>query len=457
MTQTPFPHSSPAAPPRGPAPVLPDGPRRAFRSADDRWLGGVAAGLAQHLGLPVLWVRAGMLALLAFGGFGAVLYAGLWLILPAQRHTDPVSPGLDAATRQGRREGRRDRRWTDFGPLVAVGAIAVGVLLLITFVTGQTLAYGPLLLAGAGVAVLWWQADEAQRNRWSDPSRRMGPLRAVVGGGGWGAYLRIGTGLLLLIGAITLFSLRSGSLVVALNVGLAAAFGIVGLGFMAGPWLFRLSSDLSEEREARVRSEERADVAAHLHDSVLQTLALIQRSSGDAAAVSRLARSQERDLRAWLFDAETTGPTTLAAALRATAAAVEDAHGVPVEVVCVGDTPVAEEGRALVLAAGEAITNAAKHSGAGVVDVYAEATAAGVEVFVRDRGVGFAVDAVPEDRHGVRSSIIGRMERHGGSAAVRSVPGEGTEVRLSLPAPSSRPSSSRPSSSRPSSSRPKDS
>ena len=392
--------------------------------------------MAQHLGLPVLWLRMGMLALVAFGGFGAVLYAGLWLFLPAERHTDLLSPGLDAATRQGKRGGRRDRRWSNFGPIVAVGAIAVGVLLLITLMTGQAFAYGPLLLAGAGVATLWWQADEAQRNRWNDPSRRMAPLRAVVGGGGWGAYLRIGTGLLLLVSAITLFSLRSGDLVVALNVGLAAAFGIVGLGFIAGPWLFRLSSDLSEEREARVRSEERADVAAHLHDSVLQTLALIQRSSGDPSAVSRLARSQERDLRAWLFDAETTGPSTLAPALRATAAVVEDIHGVPVEVVCVGDVRLTDEHRALVLAVREAVTNAVLHSGAGVVDVFAEATPTGVEVFVRDRGVGFEPEKVAQDRHGVRSSILGRMQRHGGSAVVRSAPGEGTEVQLSLPAPS---------------------
>jgi signal transduction histidine kinase len=202
---------------------------------------------------------------------------------------------------------------------------------------------------------------------------------------------------------------------------------------MAGPWLLRLSSDLSEEREARVRSEERADVAAHLHDSVLQTLALIQRSAGDPTTVSRLARAQERDLRSWLFDSAGDGPATLAAALRAAAAEVEDAHGVPVEVVCVGDAPVAESDRPLVLAAREAMNNAAKHSGASTVDVYAEATASGVEIFVRDRGVGFDPDRMADDRHGVRSSIIGRMERHGGSASVRSVPGEGTEVRLSLP------------------------
>jgi signal transduction histidine kinase/phage shock protein PspC (stress-responsive transcriptional regulator) len=416
-------------------PAAPPTPRRAHRSADDRWLGGVASGLAQHLGLPVLWVRMGLVALVAFGGFGAVLYAGLWMFLPAERHTSPLSPGLAAATRQGKRGGKRERRLADFGPLVAVGAIAIGVLLLITLATGQSLSIGPLLLAGAGVAVLWWQADEAQRQRWVDPSRRMNPVRAIVGGGGWRAWLRIVAGLMLLIAAIVLFSLRSGSLSVALNVGLAAAFGILGLGFMVGPWLLRLSSDLSEEREARVRSEERADVAAHLHDSVLQTLALIQRSAGDPAAVTRLARAQERDLRSWLFDSTGEGPASLAAALRAVAAEVEDAHGVHVEVVCVGDAPVTDDDRPLVLAAREAMTNAAKHSGAGIVDVYAEASSGGVDVFVRDRGIGFDPSLVADDRQGVRGSIVGRMERHGGSASVHSVPGEGTEVRLSLHRP----------------------
>ncbi len=413
--------------------ALPAEPRRAYRGTDDRWLGGVASGLAQHLALPVRWVRMGFLVLVAFGGFGAVLYAGLWLFLPAQRHTPTLSPGLDAATRQGKRPGRQQRRLADYGPLVAVGAIALGVLLAVIMATGQTLAVGPLLLGGGGVALLWWQADEAQRDRWSDPSRRMGPIRAVVGGGGWRAYLRIGAGLMLLIAAITLFSLRSGSLTVALNVGLAAAFGIVGLGFMVGPWLLRLSSDLSEEREARVRSEERADVAAHLHDSVLQTLALIQRSAGDPATVSRLARAQERDLRSWLYAEESTDESSLAGALRSAAAEIEDVHGVTVDVVAVGDCELDEPLRPVVQATREAVTNAAKHAGTGRVDVYAEVDDRTVSVFVRDRGVGFDADAVPEDRMGVRNSIVGRMERHGGSASVRSTPGEGTEVRLSLP------------------------
>ena len=409
-------------------------PRRAYRSTEDNMLGGIASGLAAHLGVPILWVRIGFLVLLAVGGSGAFLYAGLWLVLPAQKHTDALSPGLDAATRQGRRPRRRERLLVDYGPLVAVGAIAVGVLVLITALTRQTFAIAPALLGVAGIAVLWRQADEAQRERWMDSRARINPLRAVVGNGGWAAYARIIAGLLLLITAITLFSLRSGNLTVALNVGLAAALAIVGLGFMVGPWLLRLSSDLSEEREARVRSEERADVAAHLHDSVLQTLALIQRSAADPSAVTRLARAQERDLRSWLFDSEAAGPTTLARALRESAAAVEDAHGVPVEVVCVGDARVAEEDLPLVLAAREAMTNAARHSGATTVDVYAEATPGGAEVFVRDRGAGFDPGAVAEDRHGIRSSIQGRMERHGGTASVRSTPGQGTEVRLFLPA-----------------------
>jgi signal transduction histidine kinase/phage shock protein PspC (stress-responsive transcriptional regulator) len=415
-----------------PGPAL-AAPRRAYRSSDERWIGGVASGLAAHLGVPVLWARLGFLLMLAFGGFGAVLYAGLWLFLPVERHVGSSTPGLDAATRQGKRGGRPQRRLADYGPLVAVGAIAIGVLLMVTLLTGQTLSLGPLLLAGGGVAVLWWQADEAQRERWRDPSGRVGALGAVIGGGGWRAWVRIGSGLLLLIGAIVLFSLRSGSLTVALNVGLAAAFGIVGLGFMVGPWLLRLSSDLSEEREARVRSEERADVAAHLHDSVLQTLALIQKSAHDPTTVARLARAQERDLRSWLYVGESTDERSLAGALRSAAAEVEDAHGVSVDVVAVGDCELDEPLRPVVQATREAVTNAAKHAGTGRVDVYAEITDAAVDVFVRDRGAGFDLAAVPEDRFGVRRSVLDRMERHGGTAEVRSAPGEGTEVRLHLP------------------------
>nr|WP_278260153.1 ATP-binding protein [Nocardioides convexus] len=162
---------------------------------------------------------------------------------------------------------------------------------------------------------------------------------------------------------------------------------------------------------------------------MLQTLALIQKNPADAA---RLARSQERDLRAWLYAGESLDEATVASALRAAAAEIEDAYGITVDVVAVGDCDYDEQARPVVMAAREATTNAAKHAGVPRVDVYAEITPVAVDVFVRDRGAGFDPDATPEDRLGVRRSIIDRMERHGGRAEIRSAPGEGTEVRLHL-------------------------
>jgi len=407
-------------------------PRKAYRNSDDSILGGVASGLAEHLGLPVLWVRVAFMVLAVMGGFGVVFYAGLWMVLPAQRHFDDQAPGLAAAERQGKRPGRI-RRLADLGPLVASGAIALGVAAFLALATGQGGLFWPVLLAVAGIAVLWRQADEAQRERWLDSTGRINVVRAVVGTGGLASYLRLLLGAVLLVGAITLFSVASGDWAAARNVGLAAILCFIGLGFIVGPWLFRLSSDLSEERAERIRSQERADVAAHLHDSVLQTLALIQKSAQDPTTVARLARAQERDLRSWLFDSTGGDPTTFAAALRTIAGEVDDAYGVPVEVVCVGDPSVSERLRPIVLATREAVVNAARHSGAAKVDVYAEATPDRVEVFVRDRGTGFDPEAVAGDRHGLRDSIIDRMERHGGSATIKSGPGEGTEVRLHLP------------------------
>ena len=406
--------------------------RRARRSADDAYLGGVAGGLGAHLGVDPTLVRMFFL-LTSVVGFGPLLYAGLWLTLPLETYSEERSPGLDSATRRGLRPGRR-RRLRDRGVLVAAGVAVVGLFGLLEAFVGRPFAFWPVVLAVGGVMVLWRQADEAQRERWLDSSGRVDVRQVFLGGGGAAAWARLATGVGLLVVALLLFAARTGRVAAALDVVLAGALGVVGIALTLGPWLTRILSDLTAERAARIRSQERADVAAHLHDSVLQTLALIQKSAGDAGHVTRLARAQERDLRRWMYgEAEQSAASTLVGAVRTAAAEAEDAHGVPVEVVTVGDAPETEPVRALVAAAREAVVNAARHSGAAKVDVYAEAARDQVEVFVRDRGRGFDPSNVPADRLGVRNSILERMRRHGGSATVSSTPGQGTEVRLSLP------------------------
>ncbi|MDP3890982.1 ATP-binding protein [Nocardioides sp.] len=406
--------------------------RRATRDSHENVIGGVASGLARHLAVPVIWVRAAFVVLAAMGGIGVAFYAGLWMVLPTDARFGDEAPGLASATRTGKRAGPL-RRLGDVGPVVALAALALGVVFVIEALLGRGALFWPLALALGGVALLWRQADEAQRERWLDTTGRIDPVRAVFGSGGWASYARVAAGLVLIVTALLVFSLRSGSLGIARDVLIAGLLGVAGLAITVGPWIFRLASDLTSERAERVRSQERADLAAHLHDSVLQTLALIQKNAGDATMVARLARGQERDLRAWLFEQDALDDSTVASALRGAAAEVEDAHGVAVDVVTVGDRAMADEIRPVVLAAREAMVNAAKHAGTGKVDVYAEIASPAVEVFVRDRGNGFDPGSIAEDRYGVRHSIIDRMERHGGRAEVRSTPGEGTEVRLHMP------------------------
>jgi signal transduction histidine kinase/phage shock protein PspC (stress-responsive transcriptional regulator) len=402
--------------------------RRAYRDMDDRLIGGVAAGLAHHLGVPVLWVRLGFVVASVSGGIGIAFYGALWVMLPAGAPAVALAPGLESASRDGRRPGRR-RRLTDVGPAIALGAVALGALLLFGVWGGVGPLLWPVVLGVVGVSLLWRQADEAQRERWLDATGRVDLTRVVLGDGGWASYARIAIGLVLMLGALVLFSLRGGSLSLARDITLAALFGVAGIVVVVGPWIYRLTTELADERAERVRTQERADVAAHLHDSVLQTLALIQKSPADAV---RLARAQERDLRAWLYQGESTDERTVASALRGIAADTEDRWGITVDVVAVGDRDFDDDMRPIIAAAREAVTNAAKHAGVPRVDVYAEIVGSSVDVFVRDRGVGFDPDATPEDRLGVRGSIIDRMKRHGGRAEIRSEPGEGTEVRLHL-------------------------
>lgn len=405
--------------------------RRATRDTTDNYLGGVAGGLARHLGLPALWVRIAFIVSAALGGMGIAMYAGLWMVLPTDEKFSDEAPGLASAARTGKRPSRA-RRMRDLGPTIALGALAFGIVIMVESVFGRGALFWPVVLVIVGVALIWRQADEAQRERWLDTTDRVDPLRTLFGSGSAASYARVFIGGALIISALGVFAVTSGGIDLAREIVIAGLLGIVGLALTLGPWVFRMASDLTDERAERVRSQERADVAAHLHDSVLQTLALIQNNAHDPATVARLARSQERDLRSWLFSAKHEDES-IAASLRALTAEIEDTYGVTVETVTVGDIAVDEHVLPIVHATREAMTNAAKHAGTGHIDVYAEVSPTEVEIFVKDRGVGFDPTTVANDRQGVRGSIVDRMERHGGSAQIRSTPGDGTEVVLRIP------------------------
>ena len=389
--------------------------RRAYRPADRRLVGGVATGLADHLGVPVIWVRVAFIVGSWLQGIGVIAYLLLWRFLPLQ--TPDLSPGLESATRRGLRRGRAAGP-AEIGQTIALGAVGIGVLLFIQS-TGRGIdeqLFGPLLLAVVGVAVIWRQLDDVAWSRWMRQTR------------GWAFAARIAAGAGLVAVAGLYFLTKEGGWGAALNLAAALVVAVLGIALILGPWIARLIGDLGEERRERVRSQERADVAAHLHDSVLQTLALLQKNAGDPAAVATLARRQERELRDWLYGNDEQPGDSFAAALRATAAEIEDVHQVSVELIAVGDVPLDPDNVALVRAAREAMVNAAKHAGVQRVDVYAETDGRSVEVFVRDRGAGFDLDGVDDDRLGVKHSIIDRMARHGGSATIRTAPGDGTEV-----------------------------
>ena len=391
------------------APVLPRETAvvapRLVRVRTGRVLGGVASGLADHLGLPVLWLRVAFVVLAVAGGSGLLLYAAYWLVLPQ----------AGSGEQGGRSWGLDDRSWSE---VVALGALGVGVLLL-----GQLTIPGPTLLPAAvialGAALVWRQADDSRRARWRATASRRGLLLSAAG-------------VVLVVAGLTGFLAARGELRAAREGLLSTAVVVGGLALLVAPWASRTVADLRAERLERIRSQERAELAAQVHDSVLQTLALIQASAGDAREVARLARSQERELRGWLYRPAAGPVPMLSAVLEQGAAEVEESHGVPVEVVHVGDVPHDGAVVALAAAAREAVVNAAKHSGAALVQVYAEVEEDEVTVFVRDRGRGFDPGAVPADRYGLAESVVGRVERAGGSAAVRSAPGEGTEVRMAV-------------------------
>lgn len=374
------------------------------RRESNRVLAGVAGGLADALGISDGYARAAFITLSTVWGVGVVLYLVLWI--SALNRVEDVEPASIEDHKQ-----------------VGLGVGFAGLMVLLA-----TVGWWPntalVVTAGAlsfGTAAL-------------TDSSRPGPLAALMDPGVEStSRFRLVVGAGLLIAGLSIFGSTVGEV---FEVGIVfSAVALTGLGiFIAfGPWVRGLLSDLGEERSERIRQEERAQVAAHLHDSVLQTLALIQRSE-DPGRMAILARHQEAELRDWLYGtAPLDGVDMTSTALKAAAARVEESHQVPVEVVTVGDHPVDERSTALVGAASEAMVNAAKHSGADRISLYFEAGEGELSVYVTDHGGGFDVSAVTGDGKGIDQSIRSRVRKAGGTVDIVSEEGEGTEVVLRVP------------------------
>lgn len=379
---------------------------------DNRVVTGVAAALAAEIGVGAFVIRVAFVLLAAAGGWGIVLYLVAFTVMrTVGAEADP--------------ERSEPKASSEINRLVGLGLVLLGLLLAFRALGGgfvDSLVW-PLALFGAGIAVAHEQGVDLAggAGRWAGDRDRSAFLVRVAGGAA------------LVVAGIVLAVSLNFSLSTARDTLLVAGVVITGVGLVLGPWVVGLVHDLTEERRARIRSDERAQVAAHLHDSVLQTLTLIQRRADDAGVVT-LARKQERELRSWLYGRESSvGAESFRVALEQMAAELEDLHHVPIEVVVVGDAPMDDEIATVLAAAREASQNAAVHSGAASVDVFAEVSPTAVEVFVRDTGRGFDPGAVPDDRRGVADSIVGRMERIGGSATIHTDPGDGTEVELHQP------------------------
>ncbi len=393
------------------------------RDTEGGLVAGVCAGISRRYGIDPIIFRVAFGAATLAGGTGLVLYVLAWVFVPAEG---------ESRTAAVRLFGHR-QTW-----LVASGGgmLTLSALLLLRewgLWFSDAIAW-PVLLAVAGGALIWRQSAASAPSgapaapESSRPDRPLDPFRALrlptpaLGPAAIGATLVLAAGLV--------FLWLNDALGTARDVVLGVIVTLVALTLILAPWWLRLARGLAAERAERIRSQERSEVAAHLHDSVLQTLALVQRRAGDPREVANLARRQERELRAWLSGGRPDPGTSLAGSLEAVAAEVEETHGVPIDVVAVGDAPMDDRATALVAATREALVNAAKFAGGAPVSLYAEVGEERTEVFVRDRGPGFDAAAVPEDRRGVRESIVGRMRRHGGRATVHSSPGAGTEVEL---------------------------
>jgi signal transduction histidine kinase len=408
------------------------------RDTSRGWVAGVFAGLGARLGVDPLILRVGFVVLaIATGGVALLGYLIAWAALPAtERQPAPLA-----------RLARIPQVRGDWRIALGVGLLTLSCLLAFRQlgIWWSDAIVWPLVAAAFGAVLLWGRSRPDAPGRKPDaPAASEPALRPTVAAprdpagappsrigdlyrGVFGILLVVGAGLLFLSSNNVFGGLRDAALTTVVVV--------VALALILAPFLWRLGRNLASERAERIRSQERAELAAHLHDSVLQTLALMQKRADDPREVAALARRQERELRDWLVgDGRRATDDRFAAALRRAAEEIEDVHRVAIDVVVVGDCPLDERSEALLGAVREALVNAAKHAGdAGAIRVYAEVDENEIELFVRDRGPGFDLARVPLDRQGVRESIIGRMERAGGSAEIRSVPDGGTEVGLTVP------------------------
>ena len=377
------------------------------------WMGGVCSGMAVHLGAPVQLMRA-LLALLSVAGVGAVVYLWLWVTLPEDSAdataSGTLSPGLVRLREERTAQVARNRM------------IATGVVLLVAALVGTVLNatsvldwrdLGSVASIISGITLVWSQSREV---------------------GNWRSFRFIGAvlgGIALLSLGVVIVASRDNPPVILLRGGLIGAALVAGILFAFVPMWLRTTKDLSEAQAQRVRESERADIAAHLHDSVLQTLTLIRASAEDPSRVRAITLTEERELRAWLYTGYAQAADSLEAAVTEAVVGVESRYGVPISVVTVGDMRPGPGELALVAALAEACQNAVRH-GAPPVSVYVEVRARGVEAYIKDAGEGFDPAAIAGDRHGVRDSILGRMRRAGGEATIRRL-ARGTEIALSVP------------------------
>jgi signal transduction histidine kinase len=394
------------------------------RRPDARVLGGVCGAISDATGVDVMVVRIGTVLLSVFSGLVVLVYVVGWLMVPIE--------GEDSTIFSRAINDRRGIRiLVALLPLVIAAEIVIGILHLSLF----GLLGLPAFLA-VGVAIMIWRNAGESEKHWITTT--LLPMAGGSGGrAGWVLCCRIAAGVALGVGGILILVLGHTTASALRPVG-GAALVLAAFVVTFGPWWLSLVKDLMAERQARALAEERAQMAAHVHDSVLQTLALIQRSPDDPQTVVRLARAQERELRAWLFEGRPPGAisedaTMLGQGVGLLQRHVEADHGITVQVVVVGDCPLTDALRALLDAAKEATVNAAKWSGADQVSVFAEVEADTVTLFVRDRGRGFDPTEVPPDRQGIAQSIRARVARYGGTVDIRSAPGEGAEVAFSMP------------------------